>query len=214
MAAPTLHLHPLASYCWKVLIALYENETAFVPNIVNLGDPGERAALKTLWPIGKFPVLVDGANVVAESSCIIDYLADVYPGKTALIPAAAQAAREARLYDRFFDLYVHEPMQKVVGDRLRPEGAKDPYGVEQAKATLDTAYTVLDLRFMTNAWAAGEAFSVADCAAAPALYYANLVHPYDDAYPNLVSYTRRLLERPSFRRVLKEAEPYFDMFPR
>lgn len=213
MATVTLHLHPLASYCWKVLIALYENETPFSPHIVNLGDAEERAALKKLWPIGKFPVLVDGDHVVAESSCIIEYLDGAHPGKAPLLPKDAAASREARMYDRFFDLYVHEPMQKIVGDKLRPEGKKDAYGVEQAKALLDTAYAILDKHFMTRVWAAGEAFSIADCAAAPALYYANLVHPIEDAHPNLVSYTRRLLERPSFRRVLREAEPYFDMFP-
>lgn len=211
----TLYLHPLASYCWKVLIALYENETPFESVIVNLGDEGERARFKKIWPHGKFPVLRDEASnrTIPESTSIIEYLALAYPGPSNLVPADPWLANEVRHRDRLFDLHVHEPMQKIVGDRLRPEGKGDPYGVALVTQTLDTSYRLLDRDFMSRSWAAGETFSLADCAAAPALYYANLVHPFSDAFPNLAAYMRRLYERPSFVRVLQEAEPFFSMFP-
>ena len=134
----TLYYHPLASFCWKVLIALYENDTPFKPHLVDLGDPASSAAFKAIWPIGKFPVLRDDARdrTIPETSIIIEYLAQYYPGGTELVPADADVARQTRLWDRFYDLYVSEPMQKVVGDRIRPVGTKDPFGVEAAKTTL------------------------------------------------------------------------------
>jgi glutathione S-transferase len=212
----TLHFHPLASYCHKVLIALYENGTPFTPNIVDLGNDTERAALLKLWPIGKFPVLRDDARdqTIPESTVIIEYLDRYYPGRTRFIPDDADRARQARLRDRFYDLYVHEPMQKIVGDRLRPEGNKDRHGVEEAKARLRTAYDMIDRVMATQTWAAGEAFSLADCAAAPALFYANEVMPFGASHPNIAAYFARLKARPSYARVLTEAEPYFSMFPR
>jgi glutathione S-transferase len=212
----TLYFHPLASYCHKVLIALYENETPFTPNSVDLGNETERAALLKLWPIGKFPVLRDDAReqTIPESSIIIEYLDRHYPGRTRFIPEDADRAREIRLRDRFYDLYVHEPMQRIVGDRLRPQGMKDPYGVEEAKARLRTSYGMIDQEMATGTWAMGEAFSLADCAAAPALFYANEVMPFGDTHQNVAAYFDRLKARPSYARVLKEAEPYFAMFPR
>ena len=170
----TLHFHPLSSFCWKVLIALYENDTPFTPNVVNLGDAAERAALLKLWPIGKFPVLRDDAQdrTIPESSIIIEYLDSQYPGRTRFIPADAKAALQTRLRDRFYDLYVHLPMQKIVGDRLRPQGAKDPHGVEEARARLQSCYGMIEREMATRTWAMGEAFGLADCAAAPALFYA------------------------------------------
>jgi glutathione S-transferase len=212
----TLHFHPLASYCHKVLIALYENETPFAPNLVDLGNEAERAALLKLWPIGKFPVLRDDARdqTIPESTVIIEYLDRYYPGRTRLIPADADRAREVRLRDRFYDLYVHEPMQKIVGDRLRPEGNKDPHGVEEAKARLRTSYGMIDREMAGRTWVMGEAFSLADCAAAPALFYANEVMPFGDTHQNVAAYFGRLKARPSYARALKEAEPYFAMFPR
>ena len=212
----TLYFHPLASYCHKVLIALYENETPFTPNSVDLGNETERAALLKLWPIGKFPVLRDDAReqTIPESSIIIEYLDRHYPGRTRFIPDDADRAREIRLRDRFYDLYVHEPMQRIVGDRLRPQGMKDPYGVEEAKARLRTSYGMIDQEMATGTWAMGEAFSLADCAAAPALFYANEVMPFGDTHQNVAAYFGRLKARPSYARVLKEAEPYFAMFPR
>jgi glutathione S-transferase len=173
------------------------------------------AAFKALWSIGKMPVLRDDTRdqTVPESTIIIEYLAQHYPGRTQLLPADADLARETRLRDRFYDLYVHEPMQKIVGDRLRPADKKDPYGVEQAKTRLDTAYRMVDQDMATRDWAMGAAFSMADCAAAPALFYANKVLPFGEAYPNVAAYFDRLMQRPSYARVLNEAQPYFALFP-
>jgi glutathione S-transferase len=211
----TLYFHPLASFCWKVLIALYENETPFEPHVVDLADEASRAELTRLWPIGKFPVLRDEARDrnIPESSIIIEYLAQHYPGNVQLVPADADLARETRLRDRFFDLYVHAPLQKIVADKLRPAGKNDPHGVEEAKALLDTSYGVLDREMATRRWAMGDAFSMADCAAAPALYYANRVRPIGDAHVNARAYLKRLVERPSFVRTFREAEPYLHLFP-
>ncbi len=211
----TLHFHPLASYCHKVLIALYENETPFTPNLVDLGNEAERAALLKLWPIGKFPVLRDDARDqnVPESSVIIEYLDRYYPGRTQFITGDADRARGIRLRDRFYDLYVHEPMQKIVGDRLRPQGKDDPHGVEEAKARLKASYGMIDQEMASRTWAMGEAFSLADCAAAPALFYADEVLPFGDTHHNVAAYFNRLKARPSYARVLREAEPYFAMFP-
>jgi glutathione S-transferase len=211
----TLHLHPLSSYCHKALIALYENATPFTPNIVNLGDEGERTALLMLWPVGKFPVLRDDARdqTIPESSVIIEYLDGHYPGRTRFIPVETGLALETRLRDRFYDLYVHEPMQKIVGDRLRPQDKKDPHGVEEAKARLRASYEMIDRDMATRDWAMGDFFSLADCAASPALFYANKVLPFS-GHPHLEAYLGRLTTRPSYARVLKEAEPYFSMFPK
>src|SRR5262245_12136755 len=126
----TLHYHPLSSFCWKALIALYENDTPFAFNRVDLGSPAEYEALLKLSPIGRFPVLEDTSRgeVVPESSIIIEYLDRHYPGRIRFIPEDPQVALQTRLRDRFVDLYIHLQMQKVVGDRLRPKGAKDPHG--------------------------------------------------------------------------------------
>jgi glutathione S-transferase len=212
----TLHYHPLSSFCWKALIALYENGTPFVPNAVNLGDPDQRAALRKLWPICRFPVLQDAARneVVPETTIIIDYLDRHYPGRTTFIPADPEVARQTRLRDRFFDLYVHLPLQKIVGDRLRPAGAKDPHGVQEARAQLGMSYGMIEQQMAQGPWAMGEAFTLADCAAWPALYYGNMVEPFGAGRKNLTVYLERLRARPAVARVVKEAEPYFQMFPR
>ena len=209
------HFHPLASFCWKPLIALYENGTPFTPKLVDLGNEDERAALLKLWPIGKFPVLRDDIRdqTVPESSIIIEYLDRHYPGRTKFIPDHADHAWQTRLRDRFYDLYVHEPMQRIVLDRLRPAGTKDPQGVEDARARLLTSYGMIDRAMAATTWAMGDAFSMADCAAAPALFYANEVMPFG-THTNVAAYFDRLKARPSCARVLKEAEPYFAMFPR
>jgi glutathione S-transferase len=211
----TLHFHPLSSFCWKVLIALYENDTPFTPNPVNLGDEAERAALLKLWPIGKFPVLRDEATdrTIPETSIIIEYLDHQYPGRTRFIPADPKLALQTRLRDRFYDLYVHLPMQKVVGDRLRPAEKKDPCGVEEAKARIQSCYGMIDKELASKTWVMGEAFSIADCAAAPALFYANKVLPLEGSHKNVTAYLDRLQARPCFARVIREAEPYFKMFP-
>jgi glutathione S-transferase len=211
----TLHYHPLSSFCWKALIALYENDTPFTPNLVDLGNPAERAALLKLWGIGKFPVLRDEVRhqTVPESSIIVEYLDRHYSGRTRFIPDDPDLAWQTRLSDRFYDSYVHLPMQKIVGDRLRPAGSKDPHGVEEARAQLRTSYAMIEQQ-SAGSWAMGDAFSLADCAAAPALFYGNMVVPFGDVNKNLRAYFERLKARPSFARVMKEAEPYFNMVPK
>ena len=168
----TLHFHPLSSFCWKTLIALYENDTPFTANKVDLGNPAEREALLKLSPIGRFPVLEDkGRNeVIPESTVIIEYLDRHYPGRTRFIPADPQAAFETRLRDRFLDLYLHLHMQKVVGDRLRPADGKDPHGVAQAKAQIVKSYDIFESQLSGGDWAMGAAFGLTDCAAAPPLF--------------------------------------------
>jgi glutathione S-transferase len=211
-----LYFHPLSSFCQKALVALYENDTPFKPVIVDLGDPAQRDALLKLWPIGKFPVLRDEARdqTIPESNVIIEYLAQYYPGKTQLVPADADLAWQTRLRDRFYDLYVNEPMQKIVGDRRRPADAKDPHGVEQAKERLAEAYAMIEAQMAGKTWAMGDAFTMADCAAAPALFYANLVLPFGEAHKNVAAYFARLMARPSFARAVNEAQPYFHLFPK
>lgn len=208
----TLHMHPLASYCWKVLIALYESETPFRSVQID-GVPKENEAYADLWPLAKMPLLQDGDRVVPETSIIIEYLQARLPGAAMLIPADGDAAREVRLWDRFFDLYVHTPLQKFVSDRLRPEDARDALGVEEARAILDTAYAMLDRRMAGRAWVAGDGFSMADCAAMPPLFYVDAVHPYRVSYPALAAYFERLLLRPSVQRVIREAQPWLQYFP-
>jgi glutathione S-transferase len=212
----TLHYHPLASFCWKALIALYENDTPFTPNVVDLGNAAERAALLRLWPIGKFPVLRDTSRdqTIPESSIIIEYLDRHYPGRTRFIPSSDDLALQTRLRDRFFDLYVHLPMQKIMEDRLRPEGAKDPHGVESARAQLRTSYGMIEAQMAASAWAMGEQFTIADCAALPPLFYGNMVEPFSTGQGRLAAYFERLKARPSVARVIKEAEPYFAMVPK
>ena len=211
-----LYMHPLASYCWKTLIALYEADVSFEPEIVDLQDADARERFVRMTPLGKFPVIVDEENGKAfpESSIIIEYLASKYPAAAKLLPSDPDLALRVRLSDRFYDLYIHEKMQKIVGDRIRPEGQKDPGGVERAHAELEIALALVDRDMASGGWATGLTFTMADCAAAPALYYANQVAPFGDNHPGAARYLDRLIARPSFARVLAEAQPYFDMFPR
>lgn len=211
----TLYFHPLASYCHKVLIALYENDTPFTPQIVYLEQEASREAFRKVWPILRFPVLRDEAHdrVIPESSIIIEYLARYHPGPVKLLPDDPTAALEVRLRDRFFDEYVHKPMQKIITDRLRPEGRHDTQGVEQARSQLRTAYDWLETDLHDQEWAIGDDFTMADCAAAPPLFFANQVEPLDD-HPQIAAYLLRLMQRPSYARVLKEAEPYFHLVPK
>jgi glutathione S-transferase len=211
-----LHYHPLSSYCWKALIALYESGTPFEKVFVDLGKPEDRAKFLALWPIGKFPVLEDKARdwLVPESSIIIEYVAQHYPGQSTLLPADPDAARQVRMRDRFFDLHIHNQMQKIVGDRLRPAGEKDPSGVAQARTLMQTACTLVESEIGTRWAMGGDAFTMADCAALPALFYADRVQALAPAFPKTAAYLERLRQRPSVARVLKEAEPYFAMFPK
>jgi glutathione S-transferase len=210
-----LYFHPLASFCHKALIALYENGTAFEPVIVDLGDQASTAAFKDIWPLGKMPVLRDEArgHTVAEATVVIEYLDTHYPGRVRFVPADADRAWQTRLWDRFYDHYVQEPMQKIVTDNLRPPGEHDPFGVEQAKAQLKEACNILEREMRERPWAMGNDFTLADCAAAPALFYANTVMPFGEDQRTLRAYLKRLMARPSFARVLAEAQPYFHLFP-
>jgi len=211
-----LYFHPFASFCQKVLIALYENDTPFTGHLVDLGDEASRADFLAIWPIGRFPVLRDEATgqTIPESSIIIEYLSQRYPGGTPLVPRDPDLALRTRLRDRFFDFYVSEPMQKIVTDRLRPPGENDPFGVMSAKALLATAYAMIERDMEMQTWATGDAFTMADCSAAPALYYANWVVPFGNEHRHVSRYLDRLMERPSFARVVAEAEPYRHLFPK
>jgi glutathione S-transferase len=212
--ALTLYSHPLASYCWKALVALYETGTPFRNELIE-GLPKANPTLSTAWPIGKMPLLHDAARdkAVPETTIIIEYLQQHYPGTAMLVPEETTLRLDARLWDRFFDLYVHTPMQKLVTDRMRPQDRKDPAGADEAKAMLDTAYAMLDQRMATRTWAVGDDFTMADCAAMPALFYAEAVHPFTGSRPALDSYFDRLMGRPSARRTIREAQPYFHLFP-
>lgn len=207
-----LHFHPLSSFCQKVVIALYERGVAFDGRLLDLGDSAARAAFLELWPTGKMPLLVDDGHVVPETSIIIEYL-ERHPGGAPLLPAAADARLEARLWDRLFDQYVMTPMQAIVSDRLRAESARDPVKVEQARATLAMAYDMIARHMAARRWAAGDAFSIADCAAAPALFYASTVAPFGAPHAALSAYFERLVARASVARALDEAKPYFKYYP-
>jgi glutathione S-transferase len=207
----TLYYHPLSSFCHKVLVALYENGTEFERRIINLGDDKDRAELLAVSPIGKFPAVRDHVRKrnLAETTIIIEYLDHFFAGERPLIPREWEDALQVRLWDRLFDNYVQVPMQQIVGDRMR--GAKGDLARE--RATLDTAYAMIDKQVADSTWVAGRNFSVADCAAAPALFYAGTVHSFPQSFPHLRAYFDRLMERPSVQRVMEEAKPYFPLFP-
>jgi glutathione S-transferase len=211
-----LYYHPFSSFCQKVLVALWEREVSFEGAIVDLGDPDQRAGLERLWRFAKFPVLVDEARGVTlpESSIIIEYVDRLAAGSTPLIPVDPEEALRVRLWDRFFDSYVELPLQKVVGDALRPEGERDPLGVAEARRALATAWEVLEAELGRHGgeWGAGDSFSMADCAAAPALFYANIIVPFA-GHVRIRTYFERLLGRPSFARAVEEAQPYRAFFP-
>ena len=213
----TLYLHPLSSFCHKALIAFYENDIPFTPHIVDLGNAESVAAFKKIWPVGKFPVLHDAARdrLVPESTSIIEYLTLHYPGRIKLVPDDTELAAAVREADRFYDLSVHVPMQKVITDRLRPAGKNDTFGVEQARELLHTALDIAERKMALRPWATGDQFTMADCAAAPTLFYTDMaIAPLAGAYPHLAAYLGRLKDRPSYARVLKEAEPYLHWVPR
>ena len=209
-ALPRLYAHPFSSYSQKALVALYEHDTPF--DYRNLEDPAAQAELAALWPMRRFPVLVDGDRTILEATCIVEYLDLHHRGGSRLVPADPDAALQVRMLDRFFDNYVSTPQQKVVFDRLRPEAVRDPHGVAEARAMLDTAYAWLDRHMAGREWAAGD-FSLADCAAAPFLFYADWTQPIPDACANVRAYRARLLARPSFARAVEEARPFRPYFP-
>ena len=208
-----LYAHPFSSYCQKVLVALYENAIPFEFRLLAPGEERAAAEHAALWPLKRMPVLVDDGRTVVEASIIIEHLGLHHAGPVRLIPEDPRAALDVRMMDRFFDNYVMTPMQKIVGDHLRAEERRDPHGVAEARRLLDTAYGWLDGTMATREWAAGERFSLADCAAAPSLFYADWAHAIGDAFPNVRAYRRRLLARPSFARAVDEARPYRPLFP-
>jgi glutathione S-transferase len=212
----TLYFHPLSSFCHKVLIALYENETPFAPKVVDLMNEDARGDFLKVWPAGKFPVLriEDEDRTIPESSIIIEYLDQHHPGPTRFIPGDPDLARQMRFRDRFYDLHLHVPMQKTVTDKLRPTGKNDPHGVEAAKQQIATSLSLVEQDMADKTWAMGDTFSMADCAAAPPLFYIDMFEPFGETHPRTAAYLQRLKQRPSYARVLREAEPYFAMVPR
>jgi glutathione S-transferase len=212
----TLYYHPLSSFCWKALIALYENGTPFTPKVIDLGNAGERATLAAVWPMTKFPVLRDDAKTrnIPESTTIIEYLALYYPGPSKLVPSDPDEALQVRLRDRFFDNYVMQPMNALVQDRMRPAAQKNAPDVVQARGTLRNALDLLEKKIEGLTWAMGDAYTMADVSASPSLFYADKVMPFADTHPHTMAYLKRLMARPSFARTLKEAEPVFHMFPK
>jgi len=210
-ALPVLHAHPFSSYSQKVLVALYENGTPFEYRVL---DSDERLEdLRALWPLRRFPVLVEGGRTLAEASVIVEYLDLRHPGRVRFLPQDPIEALETRFMDRFFDNYVSTPQQTIVYDRRRPESLRDGHGVAAARAALESAYAWLDRVMADREWAAGACFSLADCGAAPALFYADWTHRIDPVFANVIAYRRRLLARPSFARAVDEARPYRPLFP-
>jgi glutathione S-transferase len=207
-----LYAHPFASYCWKALIALYENDTPFTYRSVDQAFPENVAAFAGLWPIGKFPLLVDEGRPVMESSIIIEHLQRHYPGPTTFLPEG-EAALEVRMLDRIFDNYVMNNMTRVVVDAIRPPERRDPIEVEEAKAALHKAYAWIEAWIADRHWASGDNFTLADCAAAPSLFYADWVEPIPETCAELRAYRAQLLARPSVTRVVEEARPYRHYFP-
>jgi len=208
-----LYAHPFSSYCQKVLIALYENGTPFELRMLAPDHPDTLVELEALWPLKRFPVLVDGGRTVLEASIIIEHLQLRHPGPVRLIPDEPCAALEVRMLDRIFDNYVANVQAGIVRNALRPTEARDASGVAQSRHTLETIYRWLDRHMLAREWAAGDRFSLADCAAAPALFYGDWSHKIDAALTNLTAYRRRLLARPSFARAVAEARPYRSLFP-
>jgi len=207
----TVYAHPFSSYCQKVLIALWENDTPFTYR--HLGEAGVAEERAALWPLGRFPVLVDEGRTIVESSIIIEHLDLHHAGPVRFLPDDRAAALEVRFMDRFFDNYVMTPVQKPVAEALRPDPARLDEAKAEAGTALQTAYAWLEDRLQGRTWASGESFTLADCAAAPALFYADWVHPIGPAFPRLTAYRARLLARPSFARAIEEGRPFRAYFP-
>jgi glutathione S-transferase len=207
----TLYYHPLASYCHKVLIALYEKNIEFEKRLIDLGAAADREELQAIWPVGKFPVIRDHARKrdLAETTIIIEYLDRFFGAERPLIPSGWDDALEVRLWDRIFDNHLQGPMQQIVADRM--SGAKGD--VRRERATLVTVYGMLDRHMASRTWVSNQGFSMADCAAAPALFYTSTIEPFPEQLRHVRAYFDRLMERPSVRRVIEEAKPYFPFYP-
>ncbi|MCF3640428.1 glutathione S-transferase family protein [Rhizobium sp. TRM95111] len=210
---PVLYAHPFSSYCQKTLIALYENGTDFDYRLLDHNEPETLADFEARWPVKRFPILVDGDRTILEASIVIEYLGRHYPGPVKLIPDDPEAAIEVRMLDRVFDNYVSTPQQRIVFNAIRPETDRDPYGDQEARGMLERAYAWLEGYLEGRTWAVGDTFTLADCAAAPSLFYADWTHRIDAAFGNLHAYRKRLLQRPSFARAVDEARPYRQYFP-
>ena len=209
----SFYAHPFSSYCQKVLVALYEHGLPFTWRPVNSGDEAVEADFAARWPLRHMPLLTDGERNVVEASIIIEYLERYRGDAPALIPADPDEALNVRFLDRFFDNYVMTPMQRIVYDYIRPVEQRDALGVANARELLDRSYAWLDAHIAGKQWAAGEAFTLADCAAAPSLFYADWVHPIGERFPHAAGYRARLLARPSFARAVDEARPFRRLFP-
>lgn len=208
-----LHSHPLASYCWKVLIALRENGVPFEARLVDLGDPKAKAAFEALWPSAKIPLLEDDGIVVPETSIMIEHIELRHPGKTSLLPGNALQQLQVRLWDRIFDNYVMDPMQRFIAQQLRPEAERDAHTLASVPDDLDAAYDLIEGKMGDGEWAVGNGFTMADCAAAPSLFYAAIVRPFSPGHTRLAAYFERLTARPSVRLTIAEARPYFKYYP-
>lgn len=208
-----LFFHPFSSYSQKALIALHENDVPFAPRVLSPEDAATGAEFAARSPLRKFPILVDGERTILEATAVIEYLQAMHPGPVRLIPSDPLAAIDVRMMDRMFDNYVSTPQQKLVYDALRAAEARDAQGVAEARTMLETAYAWLDERLAGREWASGDAFSLADCSAAPALFYADWSHRIDARFANLVAYRQRLLARPSFARAVDAARPFRAYFP-
>ena len=207
----TLYYHLLSSYCHKVLVALYERGVDFDKRLINLGDVADRAELAAIWPLVKFPVLRDArrGRDVAETSVIIEYLDRHFAGRRKMLPENWDDALDVRLWDRVFDNYVHAPLQAIVSERIHGANAN----MSEQRAMIPIAYRMIEARVASRVWAGGDAFSMADCAAAPALFYASTVMAFSPECTHLAAYFERLVARPSVTRVLEEAKPYLSMYP-
>ena len=207
----TLYAHPFSSYCQKVLVALYENEVPF--EYRTLEDPQAMVELKARWPFGRFPILVDDGRTVVESTIIIEHLMLRHGGRVRWLPDDPTGALEVRFLDRFFDNDVMTAMQKPVFEALRNDNTRRDEAMAEARRVLDLAYGWLEQRLAGRTWAAGDTVSLADCAAAPSLFYADWVHPIADHFPTVRAYRSRLLAWPAFARAVDEARPYRQYFP-
>lgn len=207
----TLYGHPISSFTWKTLIALYENATPFTSITV---DQDSYADFIAKWPMGKFPILIDDdrKRTVTETSVIIEYLDIYYPGRIRFVPQDIDTALEVRRWDRVFD-HLNVTMSKIVVDNIRPAGQRDPYGVEEAKRIIRGVYGVVETQLGAREFIAGDSFTMADCAAAPALWYGVRNAPLDGGFPRVAAYLERLKARPAFARALKESEPLFHLYP-